>query len=82
MTVSQQDDIPLNERDHKQGQYLVGAKYEEKPDEKRAFVIEVDDIHEMQALKALHDDPFGSPEADIVFVNTTNNPLNRNFSGQ
>jgi hypothetical protein len=81
MTVSQPDDAQYGEKDEKQlGAFLGGPKYEEKPDDKKAFVIEVDDIHEMEALKTLHDDPFNYREADIVFLNTINNPLNCNFT--
>lgn len=46
-------------------------------------MIGVDDISDIEAIKNMFEDPFinkNRKRSDIVFTNTLNNPLNRNFT--
>jgi len=47
----------------------------------KAFVIEVDDLNDIDNIKLLLEDPvLNSKNPEIVFLNTMNNTFERNFA--
>lgn len=63
----------LIEKDFLVGPQKSGSK------EKRAFVIEVDDLHDVETINNLLEDPVTNllqQNSDIVFLNTQNNLFN------